>query len=103
METLAQLTKEWEECQLIKMFEVEVINKKTNEKDYILFDVSLDDCFFSATHEALTTEEKESNKIAFVAIEVDDCFSLDQNLQELYSACIDKIMESDFFKLSEES
>ena len=97
MKTLQQ---EWDEITLSKVFEIEVIDKRTNEIEYILFDISMDENLFIAQHESMNELQEKSNKIAFTQIEIDSDFSLDRNLQELYSACIDTILESDFFELA---
>jgi hypothetical protein len=96
MKTIEQ---QFSEVTLIKCFEVEVLDTRTNETEYIIFDVDIVGNNFVATHVGLTVEQEQSNKIAFVSIEIDEDFSLDENLQELYSACIDAIISSDFYQL----
>ena len=51
-----------------------------------------------ATHESLTYEQANSEKVAYVSIEIDEDFSLDANLQELYDKCNEAILQSDFFQ-----
>ena len=97
MKTLQQ---QWAEVTKIKIFEIEVIDDRTNEKDYIIFNITMDNGYFRAQHVALTTAEEESKFIAFKAIEIDDSFTLDENLQELYYVCIDSIINSEFYKLN---
>ena len=97
----AEFLKQWNNITLIKCFEIPVNDKRTNESDYIIFDITTDGKTFRAEHVALTKEQEQSNKIAFVSIDIDLDFSLDENLQELYSACIDAILGSEFYKLSE--
>jgi hypothetical protein len=57
----------------------------------------------STTHnEAIPTrKELKSKKIAHCKVRIDKDFSLGANLQELYSACIDKIIDSEFFELQD--
>lgn len=97
MKTLQQ---QWEEVTKIKIFEIEVIDDRTNEKDYIIFDITMNKGYLIASHVALTTAEEESIYIASKAIDIDDSFTLDENLQELYEVCIESITNSDFYKLN---
>ena len=90
---------QFEECDKIKLFEIAVINNRTNKEEYIIFDILIEENKFIATHEATTHEEQESNKIAFVEVKIDPLFSLDEHLQELHEECIYKIINSDFFTL----
>lgn len=102
MGNLAEFKKEWDKVQLIKIFEVPVTVKKTGEEDYIIFDISIEEDQFIASHVGLTEEEEESNMIAFKSIDIDPDFSLDENLQELYDECIQALLRSDFYELREE-
>ena len=97
METLQQ---QWDAITLIKIFEIEVIDKRTGLKDYIIFDITMNKGYLIASHVALTRAEEGRNFIAFKAIEIDDSFTLDENLQELYEVCIESITNSDFYKLN---
>jgi len=98
---MEDLTKEFNECTKIMVFEIEVQNIRTQEKDYVLFDLEIRDSEIIATHEALTTEEQEGNLIAFKSIQLDEALSLDEHLQELHEECINAILESDFFTLTD--
>jgi hypothetical protein len=86
---------------IFPLFEIAVIDKRTNEKEYIIFDIFITQRSLVAQHEATTTKEAKSKKIAFCKVTADKDFSIDRNLEELYSACIDKITASDFFELAE--
>jgi hypothetical protein len=99
MQTIEQ---QFSEVTLIKCFEVEVLDTRTNETEYIIFDVDIVGNNFVATHVGLTVEQEESNKIAFVSIEIDEDFSLDANLQELHFACMDAVISSDFYQIIED-
>jgi hypothetical protein len=55
-----------------------------------------------AQHESLSTEQEQSDKIAFVSIDIDPDFSIDENLQELYSECNTAIIDSEFFDFPSE-
>lgn len=101
MRTLDTIRKEWSEITVLPLFEVEVINNKTGENDYIIFDIVMDNDEFVATHEPLTEQEKNSTKVAYKSTIIDPVFSLDVNLQEIYSECINAICNSDFFTLAE--
>ena len=90
---------EFENCEKMKIFEIEVTDNRTNKDEFIIFDISIENNKFIATHEATTHEEQESNKIAFVEVKIDPLFSLDEHLQELHEECIYKIINSDFFTL----
>ena len=98
--TIENLIEEFNNVTKMKVFEIEVFDKRTNEKDYVLFDISINEekNTFEAQHVGLTIEEENSNKIAFKSIDFNDCYSLDEHLQELYSKCQDAIINSDFFQ-----
>ena len=83
----------------IKIYEIEVMDKRTEEIEYFILNISIKGNKFIATHEPTTFAEEESNKIAYTEIEIDEAFTLDEHLQNLYSECIDKIIKSDFFTL----
>jgi hypothetical protein len=97
MKTLQQ---QFNEITLIKIFEIEVINKRTNETDYIIFNIGIEENSLIAQHESLNKAQSESNKIAFVSIDLDEDFSLDNNLNELYDECINAILQSEYFELA---
>jgi hypothetical protein len=81
------------------IFEIEVIDKRTKETDYIIFDVFVKNSFFIARHVSLTAREERSKKIAFKRTKIDPDFSIDENMYDLYSTCIDAIIESEFYEL----
>jgi hypothetical protein len=97
-----KLKEEWDNLDRIKVFEIPVIDKRTGEKEFVVFHILCNGEEFIAQHESLTEIQEKSNKIAFVSIPVDEWFSLDFHLQELHTYCIHAIMESDFFKLDED-
>lgn len=101
MRTLETIRTEWNGVTKLRLFEVEVINNRTGENDYIIFDIAMDNDKFVATHEPLTEQEKNSTKIAYKEAIIVPDFSLDENIQELYSECINAICNSDFFTLAE--
>ena len=98
---MTTISQQFSEINKMPLFEIQVIDKRTNKEEYILFNIEIQDGSFIATHESLTQEQSESNKIDFVKFDIDEDFSLDSHLQELYSVCIDAIMESEFFTLAD--
>ena len=103
MKTLKEFTEEFDAITLTKIFEIEVIRKDNGEKDYVIFDIAIDDEIMVANHEPLTEQQRKSNKIAFQQVEIDTMFGIDTHLQELYDACIIAIVDSDFFELPNEN
>ena len=96
MKTLQQ---QFNEITKIKIFEIEVINTLTNESDYLIFDISINGNNLIAQHEPTTQVEKDSDKISFVLIEIDEYFSIDENLAYLLDECTNKITKSEFFTI----
>ena len=92
---------EFDNMNLEKIFEIEVIDKRTNKEDYLIFDIELIENKLIATHVATTHEEEKSNKIASVEILLDEFFTLDEYFEELYTECINKIINSDFYTLKD--
>ena len=82
------------------IFEIEVTNKLTNDKEYLVCEIGVNNNKLEATREPLTYKEQESDKIAFSSIDIDLDFTLDHHLEELYSEITTEIMQSDFFILS---
>lgn len=97
--TLATITAQFDAIQKIKCFEIPVINTRTEESEYLLFNISIEGGKFLALHEPLTFAEKESGKLSFCTCDIDTDFSIDENLETLYDVCISAITESDFFEL----
>lgn len=93
---------EFDSLKLERIFEIQVIRKSTGETDYIIFEVKIVGNEFRAYHEPLTTEQINSEKIAFCSVEIDPDFSLDANLTELFSVCQQEIIDSEFFELGDE-
>jgi hypothetical protein len=103
MKTSAMQTikNQWAQIESLKLFEIEVTNKETKEQGWIIFDIEIQGSSFVAQHEALNTEQEKSTKIAFCKVKIDPDFSLDMNLQELYSECVEAIIESEFYQLAD--
>lgn len=94
---MKNIIKEWEACQLIKIFEIKVVDRRDGTKNYIIFDIEIAGNQFVAQHESLNSEQAASSLIASVKRDIDPDFSLDENLQELYDDCIDAIDRSEYF------
>ena len=99
--TAQDFLNQWNEVTLLKLFEIPVTDKRTNESDYIIFDIEIEDNKFIAQHVALNQKESDSKFVATIAIDLDYDFSIDRNLEELYDACITEIIDSEFYKLAE--
>lgn len=99
---MKNIIKEWEACQLTKIFEIKVLDRRDGTKTYIIFDIEIVGNQFVAQHEALTLAQDQSNLIASVKRDIDPDFSLDKNLQELYEDCTFAILDSEFFELADE-
>ena len=89
----------WNEITLLKCFEIQVLDKRTNERDYILFDIELHGITFYAYHSSLSKKQDKSKKIAFIKHLCDIDFSIDSNLEELFNSCICAILDSDYYTL----
>lgn len=98
---MIQFENDFNAIELDKIFEEEVIDKRTGETDYIIFDIFIRGNSFVAQHVGLSAKQDKSNKIAFVSVKIDPDFSIDQNLEELHSACIDAICDSEYYTLPE--
>ena len=95
MKTVAQ---QFDECTLLKIFEIPVIDKRTGEEDYVIFNIEIRGNELVATHPPLSLRGEQSEKISFVSIEIDEDFDLNRNLDELYSECSQTLMQSAYFK-----
>jgi len=84
----------------MKLFEIEVTDKRTNEKDYIIFDIAIIGRSFIAQHITLTAKQEKSKKISFIKLPFDLSHSIDENLQELLCYCEQAIIDSDFYTLN---
>jgi hypothetical protein len=86
---------------IFPLFEIAVIDKRTNEEDWITFDIEITGDHVKATHVALSEEEERSEKIAFKAIEIQEGWNLDAHLSDLFDECQTAIIDSEFFRLSD--
>ena len=74
MNTIANLKTEFSNITLLRIFEIEVVNKKTNENDFIIFDIELRKNTLFAFHESLNNKQVKSKKIAFQKTVLDSEF-----------------------------
>lgn len=98
-----KIIKEWEDCDKIKIFEFRVIDRRDNSEDWVTFNIDIVDDNFVARHEPLNATQVASKFIASVKLPIDSDFSLDENLVELYGACVEALAESEFYTLAEEA
>jgi len=103
MNTLKQYAKklqtELNNADRLPTFEIEVTDKK-GKKDYVTCDIYFKGSEIIALRIAVDTKEEESETVALTSSDVDDCFSLDEHLQELYSKVIEDIASGDLFELA---
>lgn len=95
------IREQFESMNKLPMFEIAVTDLRTQTDEYIIFDISIQDNKFIAQHVPFNKKEELSDKIAFCSVDIDMFFSLDENLQELYDECIQSIIDSSFYELSE--
>lgn len=94
-----KLKAELETCGLMPIIETEVINLKTGEKDWINCEVFFRGNSLIAQREAVSTKERKSKFIANNRVLVDDCFSLDEHLQQISEEITNSLIEGDLFDL----
>lgn len=99
---LQDITEEFNNLDKIKMFEIEVIDKRSQEEDYIIFNIAIEGNKLIAQHVALNEAEEQSNFVAYKSVEIDEGCSLDENLQNLSEECTNAILNSEFYELKED-
>ena len=88
------------ESALVPIFEVEVIDKAGNT-DYISCEVSVRGDQLIAQRDAVSKKEENSAYIAKSAIDIDeDCFSLDEHLQDLSVEVYNDILFGDLYDIA---
>lgn len=85
----------------LPIFEIPVTDIRTQEDEFLIFDISIQEGKFLAQHVALNQQQEDSDKIAFCSVNIDMFFSLDENLEELFCECIEAINNSSFYELRE--
>ena len=103
--SIKQLKQDFDNISLMKIFEIEVTHKiqrynnEIGDTEFLFFNISIDGNGLKAQHVALSEKQDRSKKIAFVKIPLDDCFSIDENLEALYEECLNAIIEGTYFNL----
>ena len=88
------------ESPLMPIFEIEVIDKAGNT-DYIICEVSVRGDQLIAQRDAVSKKEQSSIYIAKSAIDIDeDCFSLDEHLQDLSVDVYNDILFGDLYDIA---
>jgi hypothetical protein len=82
MRTTETITTEFNTMNRIPMFEIEVLNTIDNEIEYITYNIAIEG-------------DKLVCQYTSIEIEIDEDFSLDEHLQELYNECIEDICNTD--------
>jgi len=96
---LVKFQNDWDNVTKFKMVELQVIDKRTNERDWIIFDIELHGRTFVAYHVALNDRDDKSKKVACKRFVCDIDFSIDENLEALYDGCICAILDSEYYSL----
>jgi len=105
MKTIKEQLHEIKLTGIFTIFEIEVVNIKTGETDYIVCDIDAEPDIMTgeenifATHVGLTSEEEESKFVARTSLPVDTDLCIDTHLQELHNWIIDKIHFGDLYDL----
>jgi hypothetical protein len=99
---MEKLIKEWDACDKIKVFEFEVVDKRSGQRDWLTFSIEITEGRFRAQHGPLNTEQANSPYIAETWTVIDPDFSLDETLQEHYADCQQAIIDSEFYSLAPE-
>ena len=102
MRNLQDITEEFNNIDKIKCFEMEVIDKRSQDEDYIIFDIAIEGNELIAQHVALNEAEEQSKFVAYKSVEIDEGFSLDENLSNLLDECTTAILNSEFYELKED-
>jgi hypothetical protein len=95
------ISEQFDSLNKLPIFEIPVTDKRTQDDEYIIFNISIENNKLIATHPALNRKQENSDKIAFCSTSIDSFLTLDENLQELYDECINNILDSTFYELSE--
>ena len=96
MKTLIQ---QFYEIQKFRIFEVEVKNVISEENEFLTFEIEIDVKQLYCYSAPMTEAEEKSDKIKIISVDLDDNFDIDAHLQDLYSNCIEEIINSDFYEL----
>ena len=99
---MGTIEQQFSECKKIMAFELMVLNKRTDEIEYLLFNLTISNNEIRANRVPLTEGEESGFFITYERVVIEENFSLDQHLQALYERCVDAIIASPFYALAEE-
>lgn len=103
MKTIIQ---QFREIRCLPLFEIKVIDKRTNEIEYLIFNIDTNDInkeepYFIMTYPPTTQEEEESKYIPNTILNIDNEVNLDSHLEQLLEDAYSIIIDSDWYELSE--
>ena len=84
----------------LPLFEIVVIDNN-GKTDYISCDIFFQGNSLTAQRDAVSTKEQSSKFIASTRLVVDNCFSLDEHLQELHDMVLNDISNGNLYQLGE--
>ena len=96
---MKNIEKEFNDLKKLKIFEFKVLDLRTQEEDYLTFNLSIFKDTLRAEHVATNQTEEESNLIAYTSVELDTRENLYHHLEGLLDECVNKITNSDFYEL----
>ena len=92
-----QLQQELEDASAMPYFEISVT--RDGEPDWVLCNVFFQGNSLVAQRVGVSTNEENSEYIAQDSVVVDDCFTLDEHLQELHEEVLNSIVKGDLYTL----
>ena len=102
MKTIKQ---QFHELNLLPLFEIKVIDIRTNETTYLIFNIDTnnneEEPAFIMKYPPTTQDEEESKYIPNTILNIDNEVSLDSHLEQLYEDAYNIIFNSDWYELSE--
>lgn len=104
MKTIIQ---QFQELNLLPLFEIKVIDNRTNKIEYLIFNIDTNDInkeepYFIMTYPPTTQEEEDSKYIPHTMLNIDNNITLDSHLEQLFEDAYNIITDSDWYELSEE-
>ena len=88
MRTIGTLREEFRNITRIPIFEMPAINIDTGEKGYIVWNIEE-----HRSGKGLMARASEDIDEDYILVKYDECFSLDEHLEELYEKCYTSISE----------
>ena len=96
-----KLQDELNNSQLTPMFEIEVQDEH-GQIEYITCNIYFKGNSIVAERDAVSLAEERSRYIPATRLIVEDCFCLDENLQDLHEAVLQDIEAGEFYDISQE-